>query len=123
MYTLECKKASECKEDILKNIFVVTIFSNRTFTKPNALTFTKLISITLLECFQICGPFLTNSSQHLRSFNPITSYKYNIILRNRCPYSELFWSSFSRIRTRITPKTDTFYAVSVWDRDLHFEKI
>ena len=62
MYILECKKASESKEDILKNIFVVTIFSNRTFTKPNALTFTKLISITLLEYFQIYGPFLTNSS-------------------------------------------------------------
>ena len=30
-----------------------------------------------------------------------------------CPYSELFWSVFSRIRTesRITPNTDTFYAV------------
>ena len=30
-----------------------------------------------------------------------------------CPYSGLFWSAFSRIRTRITPKTDTFYAVNL----------
>ena len=37
----------------------------------------------------------------------------------KCPYSELFWSVFSRIRneygkirTRITPNTDTFYVVS-----------
>ena len=50
------------------------------------------------------------------------------ILRKKCPYSELFWSVFSRIqteyrvsfhiqskcrkiRTRITPNTDTFHAV------------
>ena len=39
-------------------------------------------------------------------------------LRTKCPYSEIFWSAFSRIRTkygkkrtRITPNTDTFYAV------------
>ena len=32
-------------------------------------------------------------------------------LREKCPYSELFWSTFSPIRTRITPNTDTFYAV------------
>ena len=42
----------------------------------------------------------------------------NHSLREKCPYSELFWSVFSRIRTkygkirtRITPNTDTFYAV------------
>ena len=29
----------------------------------------------------------------------------------KCPYSEQFWSTFSRIWTRITPNTDTFYAV------------
>ena len=39
-------------------------------------------------------------------------------LRKKYPYSELFWSSFSlirteygRMRTRITSKTDTFLAV------------
>ena len=32
-------------------------------------------------------------------------------LHKKCPYSELFWSAFSRIRTRITPNTDTFHAV------------
>ena len=37
-------------------------------------------------------------------------------LRKKCQYSELFWSAFSHIRTecgklrtRITPNTDTFY--------------
>ena len=34
-------------------------------------------------------------------------------LRKKWPYSELFWSLFSRIRTRITPNTDAFYAVIV----------
>ena len=42
-------------------------------------------------------------------------------LRKRCPYSELFWSAFSHIRTeyeetrstRITPNTDTSHAVIV----------
>ena len=44
-------------------------------------------------------------------------------LREKCPYSELFWSAFSvsfriqsecgKMRTRIIENTDTFYAVSV----------
>ena len=41
-------------------------------------------------------------------------------LREKCPYSEFFWSAFSRIRneysrmqTRKTPNTDTFYVVKV----------
>ena len=39
-------------------------------------------------------------------------------LHEKCPHSELFWSAFSRIqsecgkmRTRITPNTNTFYAM------------
>ena len=47
-------------------------------------------------------------------------------LREKCPYSELFWSAFSRIqsecgkmRTTITPNMDTFYAVKKsWDKSL-----
>ena len=53
-------------------------------------------------------------------------WQKDIALRENCQYSELFWSAFSRIRieygeiqsvcakmpTRITPNTDTFYAVS-----------
>ena len=31
-----------------------------------------------------------------------------IALHDKCPYSKLFWSVFHRIRTRITPNTDTF---------------
>ena len=56
---------------------------------------------------------------------------YSTLLREKCPYSELFWRAFSRIRTeygqilrishiqsecgklriRITPNTDTFHVV------------
>ena len=32
-------------------------------------------------------------------------------MREKCLYSELFWSACSRIPTRITLNTDTFYAV------------
>ena len=58
------------------------------------------------------------------------SWKYSV--RKKCPYSELFWSAFSRIRTeygysvslcilsewgkirtRITPNTDTSHAVII----------
>ena len=34
-------------------------------------------------------------------------------LCKKCPYSELFWSVFSRIRTRITPNTDIFHALVI----------
>ena len=44
--------------------------------------------------------------------------KIGLALRRKCPYPELFWSVFSRIwteygkiRTRITPNTDTFHVV------------
>ena len=43
---------------------------------------------------------------------------YRITLREKCPYSELFWSAFSgiqsecgKMRPRITPKADTFYTM------------
>ena len=56
-----------------------------------------------------------------------------ITLREKCPYLELFWSvspafelnterydvslriqiEFGKLRTRLTPNTDTFYAVSI----------
>ena len=39
-------------------------------------------------------------------------------LREKCPFSELFWSTFYRIRTecgKITPNRDNFYAVSEFE--------
>ena len=32
-------------------------------------------------------------------------------LREKCPYSELFWSESGKKRARKTPNTDTFYTV------------
>ena len=64
----------------------------------------------------------------LRPFQTDIMKLQTLKLREKCPYSQLFWSAFSRIRTeyevslriqskcgkmrtRITPNTDTFYAV------------
>ena len=49
-------------------------------------------------------------------------------LREKCPYSELFWSVFSRIipgkiLTRITPYTDIFYAVKGYYHSEHAYKL
>ena len=40
---------------------------------------------------------------------------HTLLLREKCPYSELFWSVLFRIRTRITPNMDTFCAMSIWE--------
>ena len=54
----------------------------------------------------------------------------SLALREKCPYSELFWSAFSRIcaeygqfecgkiRTGKTPNTDTFYAVLILSEEI-----
>ena len=39
--------------------------------------------------------------------------KWEHLLREKCPYSEFFWSVISRIRTRKTPNTDTFHSVII----------
>ena len=36
-----------------------------------------------------------------------------LTLRKKCLYSELFWSECRKMRTRITPNMDTFYAVRI----------
>ena len=55
--------------------------------------------------------------------------KESLTLRKKCPYSELFWSVFSHIRTeyekireRITPYIDTFYAVLLIENFGHATK-
>ena len=45
--------------------------------------------------------------------NPNLPVVAGVSLRGKCPYLELFWSVFSRIRTRIIPNADTSYAVRV----------
>ena len=76
--------------------------------------------------------FQFSKKKHLKKHVIIrTKYEWKRTLRKRCPYLELFWSVFSRIRTeyreirsisrysvrmrenvnQITPNTDTFHAV------------
>ena len=43
--------------------------------------------------------------------NILSNPNYLLTLREKCPYSELFWSECGKMRTRITPNTDTFYTV------------
>ena len=47
----------------------------------------------------------------------------SVKLRENCRYSELFWSAFSRIRTRITPDSDSFYAVTVKGKSRFIKRI
>ena len=36
-----------------------------------------------------------------------------MLLREKCPYSELLWSECGKMWTSITPNMDTFYAVLI----------
>ena len=64
--------------------------------------------------------FLLKLQVTLTKFRSATLLKLNffigISLREKCPYSELFWSAFSRMTT-ITPNTDTLYAAFFKDFD------
>ena len=43
--------------------------------------------------------------------------RYNFLedtLRQKCPYSEFFWSKCGKIRARKTPNTNTFHAVTAF---------
>ena len=54
--------------------------------------------------------------------SPLWGLLRRLSFRKKCSYSELSWSSFSCIRTRITPNPDSFHAVcgytiATWSRD------
>ena len=65
---------------------------------------------------------INNIINWLLFFHLVYDERFHILLRENCSYSELFWSVFSRIRTaygeilcgkirtRLTPNTETFYA-------------
>ena len=72
-------------------------------------------SSTPTQMRQIEG-FLEPCQRSMMIFFCESSYRF--LLRKKCPYSDLFWSSFSRIQskcrkmlTRITPNTDTLHAL------------
>ena len=97
-----------CK--IYRKTSVMESFSNKTADLGMQLhwkvTPTQLFSCAFFETFKNT-PFSRKTSGD--GFDP--GY-FSILpsLRKKCSYSELFWSAFSRIRTRITPNTDTFQA-------------
>ena len=72
---------------------------------------------------RICSSYRKVREIEYSSFRESTvqySYTQDSTLRKKCPYSEFFWSVFSRIRTecrkirtRKTPNTDSFYAEQV----------
>ena len=81
--------------------------------------FTKLFKVFIL---------LEDSNKRLENFDEIVDKDLKYLPRKKCPYSDLFWSAFSRIRTtcrvsppiqsecrkmgtKISPNTDTFPAV------------
>ena len=79
----------------------------------------NFVSILASKTFTFCRSF------HFWSFFYLPSLILNqfFTLRKKWPYSVLFWSAFSRIRTeygkirtRITPNTDTFRQCSLIDK-------
>ena len=95
------------------------------FVKPLTTSTTSIHNVTS-TIFGICHKkFLsayTKKCQCIVEKSSTWKHPWNFgkrwLLCEKCPYSELFWSAFSRIQykcgkilTRITPNEDTFYAV------------
>ena len=104
--------------------------------------FTKLIHAQLEFVTQfVTWELLPNACQNKCIYKHLINPKYIkqwiiYLLHKKCPYSELFWSVFfphfpafglnkysirmrenaGKMWTRITPNTDTFYAVITWKR-------
>ena len=114
-----------------------TVFLRRTFATINCIYTMCLIDISIQAVLFSKEPLLpyiwvtrslfqeANCSDLVFSrmlFFFLNKHLQSSSLREKCPYSELFWSAYSRISlrvqsecgkmwTRITPNTDTFYAV------------
>ena len=115
---------------IPSSIFIRSAFD---FPKSNIGWLISLITISVPLSLQLSGWLMTILSNIANATSP--SGKHNILLskstlREKCPYSEFFWSVFSRIRTeygvslriqsecgkirtRKTPNTDTFHVVQM----------
>ena len=59
-------------------------------------------------------------NEYINRLSPFVIFNGLVSLRKKCPYSDLFWSVFSRIqsesgkiRTEKTPNTDTCHAVYI----------
>ena len=59
------------------------------------------------------NPIRIKSCNPSQNFWEFSEKFYNSSFPENCPYSELFWTVFSRIRTRITQNMDSFHAVGI----------
>ena len=85
-----------------KRLFFRAFLVNRFSTQFDTFFGDQLLSIQSLKIVLI---------ETITSFTYKKKMECSVTLRKNCSCSELFWSAFSRIRTRVTPNTDTFYAV------------
>ena len=95
-----------------------TVFLFLSLRNQHQKKFTEHFSVILSDTLTIF---------HKKAINPLWKVKNPLkeALRKKCPYSELFWSLYKKylsifsphaenagkMRARITPNTDTFYAV------------
>ena len=118
-----------CKKDVLKNIVKFTGKHPLWSLFFNKVAGLKLISLCNCKIFKSTffysgHPVAVSEERLFNLFGTLRDkFSWTILgqpsLREKWPYSELFWSVFFRIRTeygeirtRITPNTDTFYTVS-----------
>ena len=98
-----------------KRLFFRAFLVNRFSTQFDTFFGNQLLSIQSLKIVLI---------ETITSCTYKKKMECSVTLRKNCSCSELFWSAFSRIRTRVTPNTDTFYAVEcqvrVEKEDLRF---
>ena len=66
----------------------------------------KIMNNIRLQYYKMCGVLYSDAGE--RSTDIIL---LNSALREKCPYSELFWSICGTARTRITPKRTLFFVV------------
>ena len=55
---------------------------------------------------------LLQFTKKIENLEVVEDYSWEYSMREKCPYSEFFWSVFSRIQTRKTPNMDTFHTVN-----------
>ena len=128
--TSPCLWSSFQGKSKLRLISSVNIFQVQKLKTPTAFL-SSFFFWSGIYIFQIAKWFTNETHQILRQLTKNMILPKNMIqqytLRKKCPYLELFWSAFSHIRTeygeknreyltgkmrtRITPNTDTFYAV------------
>ena len=83
----------------------------------------KVTECILISGWEISSRSTKKGQNNIQQFVPSFPFILKIFdeyaLREKCPYSELFWFECRKTRTRITPNTDTFYAVMTTSQERH----